>query len=165
MELNFSLGRLVLFVVLVGGFAVLGGFSQPDIPEQFSSIRSHEVWSYCGLMFVVGAVCASLIDHPVGNLNRGSLRILYVLLGVGLMVAGAWWLHSIKRVGSEGWAPIPRFGGISPGLRVPYREQHGNRKDAFRAARLAYRLSSSIRLTDRSAFARTSSGMRISGSR
>lgn len=110
MELNFSLGRLVLFVVLVGGFAVLGGFSQPDIPEQFSAIRSHEVWGYCGLMFVVGAVCASLIDHPVGNLNRSSLRILYVLLGVGLMVAGAWWLYSIKRVGSEG-------GGVHSSLR------------------------------------------------
>lgn len=117
MELNFGIGRIALFAILVGVFAALGGFSGPELPEQFSSIRTHRAWSYCVTMFLVGAVCVSLIDHSVGTLDRTNLRFLYVLLGIGLMAGGAWWLYTVKNVAAKPLghvrtsADIPRIAG------------------------------------------------------
>jgi hypothetical protein len=96
MELNFGIGRIAILVILVGAFAAFGGFAQPELPEEFSVIRTHKAWSYCVIMFLTGAMCVSLIDHSVGNLDRTNLRFLYVLLGIGLMAGGAWWLHTMK---------------------------------------------------------------------
>ena len=96
MELNFGIGRLALFAVLIGAFFALGGFSQPDRLEQFDAMRVNKAWRYCVMLYLAGAVCVSLVDHSVGTLDRTNLRILYVLLGIALMVGGGWWLHTVK---------------------------------------------------------------------
>ena len=102
MEFNLSPARLALFVVLLGGFAAMGGFSGPELPEQFRAVRSHQVWTYCVTMFVAGATCVSLVDHSMGTLDRTNLRFLYILLGIGLMAGGGWWLHVVKTAAGGG---------------------------------------------------------------
>lgn len=96
MELNFSLGRLAILGACVGLFALLGGFSMSELQEPADALRVGKAWRYCVMMYLAGAACVSLVDHSVGTLDRTNLRFLYVLLGVALMVGGAWWLHSMK---------------------------------------------------------------------
>jgi uncharacterized membrane protein len=96
MELNFGLGRLAILAACVGLFVLLGGFSMPELQESADAIRVGKAWRYCVAMYLAGAVCVSLIDHSVGNLDRTNLRFLYVLLGIALMAGGAWWLHTMK---------------------------------------------------------------------
>lgn len=96
MELNFSLSRLLILVACVGLFVLLGGFSMAQLQEPADVIRVGKAWRYCVMLYMAGAICASLVDHSVGNLDRTNLRFLYVLLGIALMVGSAWWLHSLK---------------------------------------------------------------------
>jgi hypothetical protein len=102
MELNFGLGRLALFAVLVGGFALLGGFSRPEAQEPFDAIRVAKAQRYCVILFLGGAACAALVDHSVGTLDRTNLRFLYILLGVALMAGGGWWLYLVKHATTGG---------------------------------------------------------------
>lgn len=49
------------------------------------------------VLFVAGAVSATLIDHTVGYMPPMSLRPGYILLGAVLMFAGGFWLHHLKQ--------------------------------------------------------------------
>jgi len=88
MEFNFSITRILLLATLVAAFAMLGGFSPPLIPSG-SLLDPHKVakaWIYCILLFLSGAVCTSIVDHFFGIVDRSSIRLVYVILGIALMV-------------------------------------------------------------------------------
>ena len=82
MELNFSIKRLLLLFMFLGVFAILGGFNPPFLSSD-SVLDPHRVaksWRYCVLIFVVGAVCASFVDHFVGHIDRSNIRFYTSLL-------------------------------------------------------------------------------------
>jgi hypothetical protein len=98
MEFNFSLRRLAILIACVGLFWLLGGFGLPGVAEAgyHSPQRVTRAWFYCILMFLGGAVSVSVVDHHIGNLDRSSLRFLYVILGVLLMGGSYLWLRTLR---------------------------------------------------------------------
>ena len=99
MEFNFDFRRLLLLAILLGGFALLGGFSRPELPPAsiHNSVQINKAWLYCIVLFVVGAAAASLVDHWAGTMEPINLRSLYIFIGALLMLAGAFWLRSLKQ--------------------------------------------------------------------
>ena len=59
-------------VILLVAFWLLGGFEFPG--PGFAYLR--RAWFYSVLMFGLGSVCATIVDHWVGNLDRSNLRWL-----------------------------------------------------------------------------------------
>lgn len=103
MEFNFSFKRVLMLAACLGIFALLGGFQPPgrggDGAEP--SHRGDEAWSYCVILFVAGAVSASLVEHTIGYMDPTNLRPAYLLMGMLLMLASCVWLRTLK----EGLAP------------------------------------------------------------
>jgi len=99
MEFNFDFRRLILLSVLLSGFAMLGGFSVPkvSIDGPHSQARVQKAWGYCVLLFVIGAVSTSLVEHTVGHMDPTNLRPAYIVLGVVLMIASIIWLRSFRQ--------------------------------------------------------------------
>ncbi|HBJ82320.1 MAG TPA: hypothetical protein DDZ88_00260 [Verrucomicrobiales bacterium] len=97
MEFNFEWRRLLLLVVLLGGFAALGGFSSPQTDEEHSPARVRKAWFYCVVLFVTGAASASVVDHFAGTMSYSNLRPAYVLVGVLLMATGLFWQRFLKK--------------------------------------------------------------------
>ncbi|HCN30917.1 MAG TPA: hypothetical protein DIT64_19810 [Verrucomicrobiales bacterium] len=99
MEFNFSLSRILLFAALAASFAVFIGFTPPAVPadSMLDPRRVSKAWSYCALLYLGGAVSASLIDHYVGTLDRSNLRLLYMLLGAALMIGSSLWLRGLSQ--------------------------------------------------------------------
>ena len=97
MEFNFSITRLLLLIALLVFFAVIGGFSPPSVSadSMLDPHRLAKAWRYCVLLFVSGAVSASLVDHFVGTLDRSNLRLLYVIIGVALMIGAYIWMNGL----------------------------------------------------------------------
>jgi hypothetical protein len=92
MEFTFTPIRAGILVVLLAAFWLLGGFEFPT--GDFSYLQ--RAWFYSVLMFVLGSVCATIVDHWIGNLDRSNLRWLYVLLGV-LCIGGSFmYQHVLK---------------------------------------------------------------------
>lgn len=118
MEFNFDVRRLILLGVLLGGFAMFDGFNAPKVSVDgpHSQARVQKAWSYCVLLFVIGAVSTSLVEHTVGYMDPTNLRPAYVVLGVVLMIASIIWLRSLRqsitdppkatalRHAAQGWA-------------------------------------------------------------
>jgi len=98
MELNLSLPRLAILIACLGLFWLSGGFDLPGVADAayHSPQRVSRAWLYCILMFCGGAVSVSIIDHHVGNIDRSSLRFLYILLGVLLMGGSYLWLRVLR---------------------------------------------------------------------
>ena len=98
MEFNLSIQRLLLLISLITIFAAIGGFAPPSLsPDSILDPRRvAKVWSYSVLLFITGAVCASVIDHYVGTLDRSNIRLLYILLGAGLMIGSCLWIRGLK---------------------------------------------------------------------
>lgn len=97
MELNFTLRRVLIFLGLLGIFALLGGFSNPALPDAFQDPRRvTKAWIYCMILFGVGAGSATLVDHLVGLIDRANIRWLYVILGVLLMGSSLVWLSVLR---------------------------------------------------------------------
>jgi hypothetical protein len=92
MEFKFTPARIGILVILLAGFWLLGGFEFPG--SDFSNLR--KPWLYSVLMFAGGSVCATIVDHWVGNLDRTNLRWLYVLLGVLLIGGSFMYQHVLK---------------------------------------------------------------------
>ena len=88
MSFNFSLTRIFLLLAFLTVFWVLGGFS--------SALMGTRAWIRLTLMFIIGAISASLVDHEVGTMDRTNIRIVYLIIGVvphdclGPMDTGRW---------------------------------------------------------------------------
>ena len=98
MEFNFSLKRLALLAACLVAFFLLGGFSQPEVPQGVLTNRINDAWLKIVLLFVGGAVCVSVIDHVTGTLDPTNLRAAYVVLGVLMMAGSVIWLRAFKDV-------------------------------------------------------------------
>ncbi|MEK7950914.1 hypothetical protein [Luteolibacter soli] len=92
MEFAFTSIRVGILVVLLAAFWLLGGFNFPV--GDFSYLQ--KAWTYSVVMLVSGSVCATIVDHWVGNLDRSNLRWLYVVLGVLLIGGGFMYQHVLK---------------------------------------------------------------------
>ena len=98
MEFNFALSRLALLAAFIAAFWLLGGFSSPVLPDDsiHHAGRVTKAWHYCVLLYLGGAISASVVDHFTGNLDRSNLRLAYILIGVALM-AGSWlWQRHLR---------------------------------------------------------------------
>lgn len=97
MEFTFTPLRVGLLLACLGVFAAFGGFTSPAAHlgfEEYQSIRSRP-WIHCVAMFVTGAVAATIVDHWVGIMPPSSLRPIYVIGGVLLMVVSTTWYRSL----------------------------------------------------------------------
>lgn len=99
MEFNFELRRLLILAALLAGFALIGGFTRPDLPPEslHHSQRVYKAWFYCMALFVSGSACVTLIDHWTGTLEPVNLRFAYIALGAILMAAGLLWGRVIRQ--------------------------------------------------------------------
>lgn len=123
MDFNFDFRRLLLLTLLLGGFAWWGGFTAPAVPADgfHSPAAVRKGWTYCILLFVAGAVSASLVEHRVGLMDPTNLRPAYVLLGMVLMVAAGVWLRALKQgVEARGGVQTACVAGLtSPPAQTP----------------------------------------------
>jgi hypothetical protein len=97
MEFKFSITRLLLLIIFLVIFAVVGGFTPPTLSAD-SMLDPHRVakaWRYCILLFISGAVSASLVDHFVGTLDRSNIRLLYIIIGAALMIGAYIWMSGL----------------------------------------------------------------------
>ena len=109
MEFTFTPVRVIILVVLLVGFGLLGGFEFPDAP--FLQLR--KAWNYSVLLFGLGAVLATIVDHWVGNLDRSNLRWLYLVLGVICMGGGLMYQHVLRsRIEIESASRTPTPAGL-----------------------------------------------------
>lgn len=98
MEFNFSITRVLLLMAFLAIFAVVGGFTPPSVSTD-SMLDPHRVakaWWYCVLLFISGAVSASLVDHFLGTLGRSNIRLLYIIIGIALMIGAYIWMSSLR---------------------------------------------------------------------
>lgn len=96
MSINFGPLRLITFVICVMAFWALDGFvnTVPDADGHPVSLGG--AWVRPLLMFFLGAVMVSFVDHYIGNVERQNLRWLYLLVGVGLMVGSYYMIKAAK---------------------------------------------------------------------
>ena len=81
MEFTFTPLRVLALVALLVGFALAGGFViPPDLAP-----RQLRLWALTLLLFVLGAMSATIVDHWIGNLDRSNLRWFYIVAGLGAM--------------------------------------------------------------------------------
>lgn len=111
MELNFDFRRLLILVACLAGFALMGGFSKPEIRQDgmHHSTQVHKAWFYCVILFVAGAVSVSVVDHSIGYMDPTNLRPAYIFLGIVLMIASFVWLRSLKQAVEPPQAVSPRL--------------------------------------------------------
>ena len=104
MEFTFTPVRVGILLVLRVGFWLLGGFEFPG--DGFANLR--RAWLYSIVMFGLGAVCATIVDHWVGNLDRSNLRWLYVFVGLLCMGGAFMYQHVLKsRIEMEAAVEVP----------------------------------------------------------
>jgi hypothetical protein len=97
MEFEFSFRRLLLLAACLAFFAIDGGFTPPQMTGSLhGAAQTQRAWLYCVILFVVGAVSVSVVDHTIGHMDPIHLRPAYILIGVVLMVASVVWLRSLK---------------------------------------------------------------------
>lgn len=85
MELKFTPIRVGVLVALLLGYALCGGFV---IPEALP-VRELRKWVLVPLLFVAGAVCATVIDLRFGAFERSNIRWFYGVVGVAAMAMAA----------------------------------------------------------------------------
>lgn len=90
MSFEFTLRRTLLLLALLIAYAAFGGLDP--------SAMGQRVWIRLTVLYILGAVAASVIDHEVGVVDRASLRFVYVLGGAALMVGTLAWLRAVASV-------------------------------------------------------------------
>jgi hypothetical protein len=89
-------GITAFLVLVVAFFAWFGG---PTLPDDSSMTRRGfgRSWLHCSILFVVGAGTACFGDKEYGMFPPTSLRWLYVIFGVFIMVISTAWMHSLAK--------------------------------------------------------------------
>lgn len=81
MQLTFTPLRVAALVALMVGYALMGGFAVPvDVPD-----RTLQGWVATLLLFVTGAVFATVVDQRIGREERSNIRWFHVVAGIGAM--------------------------------------------------------------------------------
>jgi hypothetical protein len=79
--------RIAVFIVLLGVFWALGGFVPPEVSPQVSVKQDpRPIWALAIILYIVGAGVAVWADKTIGMLQPVSLRPLFVILGLALML-------------------------------------------------------------------------------
>ena len=93
MEIRPTPLRVLLLLILLAGFWWVGGFDlSATLPKGNPNSRA---MLYRIAMFVIGAGCVTVVEHETGNLDRTSLRWLYILMGIILMAAAVTWTRAL----------------------------------------------------------------------
>ncbi|MDB6076370.1 MAG: hypothetical protein JWO82_117 [Akkermansiaceae bacterium] len=48
------------------------------------------------VLYLLGAVSMTIVDHWIGNLDRSNLRAMYIILGILACGGGLMYLHILK---------------------------------------------------------------------
>lgn len=85
--------RILFLLLLLAGFWWIGGFDlSATLPKGHPNFRA---MLYRITMFAIGAGCVTIVEHETGTVDRTSLRWLYILLGIILMVAAVTWTRAL----------------------------------------------------------------------
>lgn len=87
MSLNFSPLRLIILIVCAMVYYFCGGFSFPE---------ADAAWIRTTLVFGVGAILVSIIDHRIGLMEPVNIRWVYMIVGAALMALSIWWIQGMK---------------------------------------------------------------------
>ena len=93
-----NLIKLIVFILLMGGFYALEGFERPTIAKEDyrSSGRTGRAWIVTVTMFVVGAILMlwgnTIAEQVDWNVPNG----LYPTIGVMVLIAGFIWMWLIR---------------------------------------------------------------------
>lgn len=96
MSLNFGPVRLIIFVLCILVFWFFKGFENTVPGEEGARVDLGSEWVWPLIMYFVGAVAVSFIDHYIGTLERQNLRLVYLIGGTILMVSAIVMLRSAK---------------------------------------------------------------------
>jgi hypothetical protein len=98
MEFNFTIKRVAILIALIAGFYFLGGFDAPALADDsvLSQRRVTKAWFSTVVLFLTGAVSATVVDHFVGTMDRSNLRVLYIIMGVIVMVGSALYIRGFN---------------------------------------------------------------------
>jgi len=97
MGINLGPIRTSLLLLLVTYFWYMEGFTKPEyISRGLQEDSVAEAWMRCVLMYLGGAVAATIIDHQVGTMDRTNLRPVYIIVGIALMAGSLLWLDVLK---------------------------------------------------------------------
>ncbi len=94
MDIRLTPLRVLVFGLLVAAYWWIGGF------EIILNSDSRGML-YRAALFIIGAGCVTVVEHEVGTMERTSLRLLYVILGLILMSAAVVWTRSIHSARSK----------------------------------------------------------------
>ena len=93
---------VIAFTVLVGAFFWwIGGMPFSDETSYAIRREAGKAWIHCAALFIAGAGTACFGDKEYGMFPPTSLRWLYILFGVLIMVVSGIWMHSMKTVWGE----------------------------------------------------------------
>lgn len=104
MSFNFGPIRLIIFIVCVLVFWSFKGFEGTVVDAEGTRHALGGGWVRPMIMFFVGAVGASFIDHYIGTLERQNLRLVYIIGGTILMVGAIVMMRSAKAAIAAGAA-------------------------------------------------------------
>ncbi|WP_147263638.1 hypothetical protein [Roseimicrobium gellanilyticum] len=88
--------RLIIFIVCVLTFWAFKGFENTVPGEEDTVIELGSEWVWPLIMFFVGAIAVSFIDHYIGTLERQNIRLVYLIGGAILMVGAIVLLNKAK---------------------------------------------------------------------
>ena len=81
MELKLTPLRVGILIALIVGYTLIGGLVIPgDLPRQAMG-----GWVMTILLFLVGAILATVVDHRIKAVDRTTVRWFYVVAGLGAM--------------------------------------------------------------------------------
>lgn len=102
MSFNFGPVRLIIFVVCVLAFWAFKGFENTVPGEEGTMVEVGNQWVWSLIMFGVGAIAVSFIDHYIGTLERQNIRLVYLIGGTILMVSAIVVLNKAKAAVAAG---------------------------------------------------------------